>query len=453
MSKYKILFLLVFLNLTLTISGQEKDKVVIDTTRAVVNAPDQKIADTIKTSLSETTKSINDTTKVVVGAPTNQIIKDTVNTQDSPLDIDENRGIFIMADNGNTQFRILGSIRFSALFDNKLLSDKSRFNTYDIPTGAADFSVINYYNSLMFSRIGFEVARKTSIGNIFIRLETDFAGQADGQSSAYRIRHAYAQFNQWLVGQTWSLFANVNAQAMSVNRAGAPGTISLRTPQIRYSFDIPFRKLKGSAAFEYSLPEVSQTDSTSANYVNVQTVPNLTARINSKEKFGYLQLSGIAAPVTGVDTLGNKSSFLGFGLSFSGYWETPNENKLIFQATYTRAVSHFVNMFRDNDLDLVYNPVDQDFEALSSWSGNLAYEHSWKNNLVSTVSFGMADIVNTEFQPPDTYNYSYSGSINTFWTIVQGARIGLEYLYGKRFNMDNSKGQAGRIWALFYYDF
>lgn len=453
MSKTKILFFLILLGLIPTISGQEKNESVVDSSKAVVNASDEKKQDSIKKPIDDKLKSINDTTKVVIGAPDNQITKDTVNTQDSPLDIEENRGIFIMADNGNTQLRILGSIRFSALFDNKLLSDKSRFNTYDIPTGLANFSAVNYYNSLMFSRLGFEVTRKTSIGNIFIRLETDFAGQADGQSSAYRIRHAYAQFGKWLVGQTWSLFANVNAQAMSVNRAGSPGTISLRTPQIRYSFNIPFKNLKGSVAFEYSLPEINQTDSTSANYINVQTVPNLTARISKKAELGYAQLSTIIAPITGVDTLGNKSTFLGFGLSFSGYWKTRDADKLIFQATYSRAVSHFINMFRDNDLDLVYNPVDQNFEALSSWSGNLAYEHNWKNNLTSTVSIGMADIVNTEFQPPDAYSYSYSGSINTFWTIVQGAKIGLEYMYGKRSNVDDTNGNASRIWALFYYDF
>ena len=453
MSKTKILFFLILLGLIPNIFGQEKNESVIDSSKAVVNASDEKKQDSIKKPIDDKLKSINDTTKVVVGAPDNKISKDTVNTQDSPLDIDENRGIFIMADNGNTQLRILGSIRFSALFDNKLLSDKSRFNTYDIPTGEANFSAINYYNSLMFSRLGFEVTRKTSIGSIFIRLETDFAGQADGQSSAYRIRHAYAQFGKWLVGQTWSLFANVNAQAMSVNRAGSPGTISLRTPQIRYSFNIPFKNLKGSVAYEYSLPEVNQTDSTTANYINVQTVPNLTARISKKTELGYAQLSTIIAPITGVDTLGNKSTFLGYGLSFSGYWKTRDADKLIFQATYSRAVSHFINMFRDNDLDLVYNPVDQNFEALSSWSGNLAYEHNWKNNLTSTVSIGMADIVNTEFQPPDAYNHSYSASVNTFWTIVQGAKIGIEYLYGKRSNVNDTNGNASRIWALFYYDF
>ena len=434
--------------------AQEKDKSIRDTTKAVVNAPDQKKQDTIKKSLDNIFLVGKDSSKVVVGAPTNQIMKDTTNTQDSPLDIDESRGIFIMADNGNTQLRILGSIRFSALFDNKLLSDKSRFNTYDIPTGEANFKVINYYNSLMFSRLGFEVTRKTSIGNIFIRLETDFAGQVDGQSSAYRIRHAYAQFNKWLVGQTWSLFANVRSQAMSVNRVGAPGTISLRTPQIRYSFDIPFKNLKGSVAYEYSLPEASQTDSISENYINVQTVPNLTARISSKEKFGYIQLSGIIAPITGLDTIGNKSSFLGFGISFSGYWDIHDKSKLIYQLTYSRAVSHFINMFRDNNLDLVYNPVNQDFEPLNSWSGNLAYEYIWNNNnLTSTVSFGIADIVNTSYQPPTAYDFSYSGSINTFYKIVEGARVGLEYLYGRRINTDNSNGRASRIWVLFYYDF
>ena len=235
-------FLFIFFMISMSVFCQEKSESLPDSAKAVVKQPQElSKQDTLNTSLSKNIISANDTTKVVVGATKNQIEKDTISTEESPLDISDNRGIYIMSNNGNTQFRIMGSIRFSALFDNKLLSDKSRFNTYDIPTGNANFSAINYYNSLMFSRIGFEVTRKTSIGNIFIRLETDFAGEEDGQSSAYRIRHAYAQFNKWIVGQTWSLFSNVNAQALSVNRNGPSGTISIRTPQIRYSFNIHWK--------------------------------------------------------------------------------------------------------------------------------------------------------------------------------------------------------------------
>ena len=62
-------------------------------------------------------------------------------------------------------------------------------------------------------------------------------------------------------------------------------------------------------------------------------------------------------------------------------------------------------------------------------------------------------ILNTNFEPPDAYDFSYSATVNIFWTLVPGARIGLEYLYGERFNVSDTKGSASRIWALFYYDF
>jgi len=453
--KDKILTVFLFFAFSISTFAQETNKSLEEATKAVVNDVNNldstiiKQTDTIKKPFKNIKIAQKDSVKILVESPDNLIIKDTTNAEISPLDITDNRGIYIMADDGNLQFRILGSIRYSALFDNKLLSDKSRFSTFEIPTGDNDFQVLNYYNSLEFTRIGFEVTRRTSIGNIFIRLETDFAGS----SGTYRIRHAYAQIEKFLVGKTWSLFSNVRAQGMSVNRNGPPGTISLRTAQMRYSLNIPYKNLKGDIALEYSLPEVNSNDSLSVNYINVQTVPNLSARITSKEKFGYLQVSGIAAPVSGIDSIGNKSSFMGFGLSVSGYWKKSENSRILFQGTYSRAVSHFINTFRNNQQDLIYNPDTEDFEAVSSWSGNLSYEYSWNDKLISNVSFGIADIVNKDYQPPEAFNYSYSLGINTFYTIVLGARVGVEYMYGKRFNKDLSTGNASRIWMLLYYDF
>ncbi len=133
--------------------GQEELEIPQDSLKSVVNAPHNEIGqDSLNDSIDELNKVGKSTSKSISDTQDNQIKRDTTNTEVSPLDIPHNRGVFIMADKGNLQLRIMGSIRFSALFDNKLLTDKSRFNTYDIPTGDADFSVINYYNSLMFSR-------------------------------------------------------------------------------------------------------------------------------------------------------------------------------------------------------------------------------------------------------------------------------------------------------------
>ncbi|NOR74676.1 MAG: hypothetical protein GQ525_05910, partial [Draconibacterium sp.] len=51
------------------------------------------------------------------------------------------------------------------------------------------------------------------------------------------------------------------------------------------------------------------------------------------------------------------------------------------------------------------------------------------------------------------FKNSFSFSVDTFWKIIEGARIGLEYVYGQRWDKDGTTGEASRIWALFYYDF
>lgn len=100
-----------------------------------------------------------------------------ITEESSPLDITNDRGLFLLAPDGNMQLRILGSIRFSALYDMVEMPVKSSFNTYYIPTGEDNIKVPNYYNSLNESRLGFEVKRLVGKTVVFGRLETDFNGK------------------------------------------------------------------------------------------------------------------------------------------------------------------------------------------------------------------------------------------------------------------------------------
>jgi hypothetical protein len=64
--------------------------------------------------------------------------------EDSPLDMGQNRGLEISTDDGKLKMHILGSIRFSALYDSRYLADKSTFNTYDILAGDVNKLIPNY---------------------------------------------------------------------------------------------------------------------------------------------------------------------------------------------------------------------------------------------------------------------------------------------------------------------
>jgi hypothetical protein len=58
-----------------------------------------------------------------------------------------------------------------------------------------------------------------------------------------------------------------------------------------------------------------------------------------------------------------------------------------------------------------------------------------------------------DFMPDDMYNRGNNFRLNTFWTIVEGSRLGLEYIHAFRKNKDGALGRANRINLLFYYDF
>jgi len=84
---------------------------------------------------------------------------------------------------------------------------------------------------------------------------------------------------------------------------------------------------------------------------------------------------------------------------------------------------------------------------LVSWS------HMWPKSFSSTLSVGLAAITNRDFQPDDAYSYSYNALINVFWQPVEGARLGIEYASGERWNKNGERGRATRFSILMYYDF
>ena len=65
----------------------------------------------------------------------------------------------------------------------------------------------------------------------------------------------------------------------------------------------------------------------------------------------------------------------------------------------------------------------------------------------------MAKIFNKSYQPNNAYRNSLSVSIDAFWRLIEGARIGVSYIYGQRWDKNGDTGSASRIWMLLYYDF
>ena len=374
---------------------------------------------------------------------------DTLAKQEvSPLDIADDRGIFIRTKDGKMQLRILGSVRFSVLYDFIDYPISKTFNTYYIPTGDDNVSVPNFSSSLNNSRLGFEITRKLDTKNVFIRLESDF----NGSNGDYRIRHAYGQIDNFLVGQTWSLFSNVSSLPKMVDGNGPTGSVTLRTAQARYSGSNR-KGTRWAAALEYSRPDLNAEAFDTTGISTVQLIPDVTARIEREGIFGAVQLSGVLTTLSKRDINNNINNTVGFGGSLSGTIDFNVDHKLLYQVTYGKSISHFITTFSGTGMDAVYDPANSNFLPVNSFGGFLSYGFDWTKNLSTNVSGGYAELYYQATQEGNNYKNSMSLSFDTFWDIVDGAQLGIEYVYGQRWDIDGTSGSANRVWLLFYYDF
>jgi len=378
-----------------------------------------------------------------------QFERDTLETQKvSPLDITDDRGIYILTKDGNMQLRILGSVRFAINDDFVILPVQNTFNTYYIPTGDDNIKINNFNSSLGQTRLGFEVSRKLKNKNVFIRLETDF----NGKDGAFRIRHAYGQIGHFLVGQTWSLFSNVSSLPAMVDGNGPTGSVTLRTAQARYS-GTNKKGTNWAVAMEYSRPDLNTIDLDTTGLSIVQVIPDVTARIERQGIFGAVQLSTVLTTLSIKDSNNKVSNSFGWGGQLSGTIDFKRRHQLLYQLTYGRSIAHFITTFSGTGRDFIYNPETREFEGLNSFGGFLSYGFDWTKSLKTNISAGYAELSNKEYQLGDTYKNSMSMSLDSFWTIVDGLKLGVEYVYGQRWNKDGSSGNASRISTLFYYDF
>ncbi|WP_296705676.1 DcaP family trimeric outer membrane transporter, partial [Algoriphagus sp.] len=342
------------------------------------------------------------------------------------------------------QLRILGSVRYLVVYDEIKLQSKNTFNTSEIPTPTTGKIIPNYYNGLEQTRLGFEITRKTEKGNVFIRLETDFAGP-----NGYRIRHAYGQMGSFLFGQTWSLFSHINALPPLVNFSGPTGSVVVRTPQIRYSIPKVLNKTNIAVGLEFFPPDLNIPDSLQIE--SFQLTPDITLRADRTFEWGSAQLSGILPILSGRNG-DNLGVITGWGLSGSTILNSWYKGKWYIQGVLGKAISRYFTEFEGQGYDIQFLPGGN-YTSPYTFGFYTTYAHQWKASLSSNFTYGYVSLEKKSFTEENIYNKGHTMRMNTFWDITDGAKTGAEITWGKRVNKNEVYGNALRFNLLFYYDF
>ncbi|GAA0817913.1 hypothetical protein GCM10009111_19960 [Colwellia asteriadis] len=243
-------------------------------------------------------------------------------------------------------------------------------------------------------------------GDVTGFIEIDFYGDAVSgggnevisNSSKPRLRHAFIQYKDVLVGQTWTTFQNTSSLAESADFGGPlVASAFIRQGQIRYT--------NGGLQLSIENPESYggyRGDSTTRD----DSVPDFIGKYTFKGDWGNVSVSALGRQLKSVT--GNTETAIGYGVA--GRINTFGKDDFRFQV-HGGNVGRYVGVTASTDM------VGE--EAEDTTSIMVAYRHFWTEDMRSSVFYG-----NTQTDLTDR-DRSHWG-VNLFKNVTKQLSFGLE---------------------------
>jgi hypothetical protein len=283
-------------------------------------------------------------------------------------------------------------------------------------------------------------------------LEWDFLGAYDRNS--LRMRQFYAQYKNFLAGQTWSAFGDPDAFPDTLEFEGPPGIMGLRSPQFRYTQPINDHNWFGVSV------EKSGTDIPFATQfgtpIATQGRPDLVAFYRYENNYGHIHAAGVFRDLGGIvpnSQIPDLTEHVdGYGVSLSGVWRFGRfKDNVVFQAMIGKGIANYYNDNFGLQSDVGFD-ANGHLVATPTGSGTVGYQHYWADHWRSTFSYGYLRINNTAADPGTNYHVSNYATANIIYQPTINTLFGAEYVYGSLRRKNDFKWVAPRfVLSVVYY--
>jgi hypothetical protein len=347
-----------------------------------------------------------------------------------------------------TLLRIGGYFKTDFIYDLKPTGDPERFipSTFPIP---APVGVNNTTVSIRPTRLNLDFLIPVSSSSVRFFMEFDLFGS---NSTTPRLRHAYAQVANFLVGQSFSNFMDPDAGPDTLEFQGPNSQVSIRNPQLRYSIPLA-EKTSLSFSIEKASSDVS-FKTPQFNSLPGSPSPDGTIKFRHEFTRGHIQLASVMrSPGAYLPPPDARSdSVFGWGINFSGAWKVVGKDTFVYQGAYGAGYERYVNDTSGLGIDAA--PKDaRHLKALPLTATYGGYQHYWIKNLRSSAVYGFAQVQNTPMEPGSAFHQSDYSAANLIWNPFGSLNVGTEFLYGWITKMDNSKANAPRFMFSAKYNF
>jgi uncharacterized small protein (DUF1192 family) len=364
-----------------------------------------------------------------------------------PLD-PKYHGFFIIPGT-QTLLKIGGYFKTDFINDLKPAGNSDSFIPASFPVPQAT-GVNNATVSIRPTRLSLDFrVPSTKVGEVRFYVEGDFFGT---NATTPRLRHAYAQVHNFLIGQTFSNFMDPDAFPDTLDFQGPNGMVSIRNPQFRYGF-----ALSPSMTLYIALEKPSSDV--------IFTTPQFTAQTNSpfrdgtirlRQEFerGHFQVAGIVRSIGVALANGRHDSVVGWGLNTSVAFKTFGKDNVILAVAAGHGISRYLQ--DTSGLGIDAEPGDAanpHLKATPAVGVEAAYQHYWSKRVRSSAFYSYAAVNNTDLATASTYNHgTYSGA-NIIWNPGGSLNVGAEFLYGWIMEQSGLKASAPRIQVSAKYSF
>ena len=345
----------------------------------------------------------------------------------------------------NTSLSFYGNIRMDASYQAEGSSAARLYNNINkVPLRGVNESSDRLKSTLAATRLGMDVQHQLGADKVSGKLEVDFLGGANFDN--LRIRHAYINYKNWLVGQTWSNFAVPDYMPETIDALGYVGGAVKRTPQVRYQFGFaPTTALilaaedPGDASSQMRMPAVTA---------------RLNHQLNDDAKFSLRGMVNEKRTSTD-DTVAWGA---GLGLQYklqpettlkADYYHVKGDSSFVSWTNPGFTANAAGQILDENEFDSITVGLTQQFNP--QWRGTLGFGY---------MSADVSDRYKTGsgFMLTDVNKELWQGWVNAFYSPVKPVSLGVEYVYGERkavaaASNGETKGEDNRVSAVAIYNF
>jgi DcaP outer membrane protein len=364
-----------------------------------------------------------------------------------PLD-PKYHGFFVLPGT-QTLLKIGGYFKTDFINDLKPAGNTDSFIPSSFPVPQAT-NVNNATVSIRPTRLSLDFrVPSTRLGEVRFYLEGDLFGT---NSTTPRLRHAYAQVRNFLIGQTFSNFMDPDAFPDTLDFQGPNGMVSLRNPQLRYGFALsPSTTLylsleKPSSDVTFKTPEFSAQSNS----------PTRDGAIRLRQEFerGHFQVAAIFRDIAVSLPDGRNDSVFGWGVNTSLGVKTFGKDNAILAVAAGHGISRYLQDTSGLGIDAeVASGASSHLEATPAVGVEASYQHYWRKTLRSSAFYSYAAVNNTDLAAIMSYNHATYSGANLIWNPYGSFNVGAEFLYGWVMDQNGLKANAPRIQFSAKYSF